>query len=71
MSKLSLPAPAVRFGIDRPLYPLYDTSQKLGNCSRSTIYRLIDKGKLKRVKRGATSLITGESIADYLAELCS
>ena len=46
--------------IDQPLYDLPGAAMKLGNVSRSTIYRLIDQGKLVRVNIGTKAVITGE-----------
>lgn len=57
--------------IDQPLYDLPDAATKLGNISRSTIYRLIDQGKLVRVNIGSKAVITGESLAAYVEELKS
>jgi excisionase family DNA binding protein len=54
---------------DQPFYDLAEVSKKLGNCSRSTIYRLIDQGKLVRVRLGTKVLITGKSLAAYVDEL--
>jgi len=55
--------------IDQPLYDLPDAAVKLGNCSRSTLYRLIDQGKLVRVNIGSKAVITGKSLARYVEEL--
>jgi excisionase family DNA binding protein len=55
--------------IDQPLYDLPDVSRMLGNCSRSTLYRLIEQGKLVRVRLGSKALITGKSLAAYVDEL--
>jgi excisionase family DNA binding protein len=57
------------FTFDRPFYDLRDTSTALGNCSRSTIYRLIEQRKLVRVNLGTKALITGESLARFIDEL--
>jgi excisionase family DNA binding protein len=69
MSKQLLQDLCTRYGLDRPVYELCDTAEKLGGRSRSTVYRLIGEGKLNRVKIGARSLITRESIARYLQEI--
>jgi excisionase family DNA binding protein len=53
----------------QPFYDLPEVSKKLGNCSRSTIYRLIDQGKLVRVRLGGKALIAGPSLAGYVEEL--
>jgi excisionase family DNA binding protein len=55
--------------IDQPLYDLSGAAMKLGNVSRSTLYRLIDQGKLVRVNIGTKAVITGESLARYVEEL--
>jgi len=55
--------------IDQPLYDLPDAAMKLGNCSRSTLYRLIGEGKLVRVRMGGKALITGKSLAGFIEEL--
>lgn len=55
--------------IDQPLYDLSGAAVKLGNVSRSTIYRLINEGKLVRVNIGTKAVITGESLARYVEEL--
>jgi excisionase family DNA binding protein len=52
-----------------PFYDLTDVSRKLGNCSRSTLYRLIEQGKLVRVNIGSKALITGQSLGGYVEEL--
>jgi hypothetical protein len=54
-----------------PLYDLPDTATALGHCSRSTLYRLIESGKLVRVNIGSKAVITGESIAAFIEELKS
>ena len=53
----------------QPFYDLPDVSRKLGNISRSTLYRLIEQRKLVRVNLGTKALITGESLAEYVNEL--
>jgi excisionase family DNA binding protein len=55
--------------IDQPLYDLPNAAIKLGNCSRSTLYRLIEQNKLIRVRLGGKALITGESLAGFIEEL--
>ncbi len=53
----------------QPFYDLPDVAMKLGNVSRSTIYRLIEQNKLIRVRLGGKALITGQSLAGYVEEL--
>jgi len=55
--------------IDQPLYDLPDAAVKLGNCSRSTLYRLIGEGKLVRVNIGTKAVITGKSLAAFIENL--
>jgi excisionase family DNA binding protein len=49
-------------------YSPQETAYRL-NSSRSTVYRLLAAGRLRAVKRGASTLITPESIAEYEASL--
>ena len=53
----------------QPFYDLPTTALKLGACSRSTLYRLIEEGKLVRVNIGSKAVITGKSLAEYVDEL--
>ena len=39
------------------------------NSSKSTVYRLLAAKKLRAIKRGASTLITAESLAEYEASL--
>jgi excisionase family DNA binding protein len=55
--------------IDQPLYDLPGAAMKLGNVSRSTIYRLIEQGKLVRVNLGTKALITGASLGGLIEEM--
>jgi hypothetical protein len=55
----------------QPFYNLPDAGMALGYCSRSTLYRLIEEGKLVRVNIGRKAVITGESLARYVNELTS
>lgn len=50
------------------LRSISDTVTILG-VGRTTIYQLIDEGKLRQVKIGRRRLITAQSIADYVAEI--
>ena len=54
---------------NRLLHNIEGTREILGNVGRTTIYELINDGKLKRVKIGARSFITDSSIRDYVCEL--
>jgi excisionase family DNA binding protein len=55
--------------IDQPFYDVPTVSLALGDCSRSTVYRLIEQGKLVRVRLGGKALVTGESLAELIEEL--
>src|ERR1035437_7538077 len=55
----------------QPFYDLPTTALKLGNVSRSTLYRLIEQRKLVRVNIGSKAVITGESLVSYIDELNS
>jgi len=49
-------------------YSPQETADRL-NSSKSTIYRLLAAQKLRAVKRGASTLITSDSIEEYEASL--
>jgi excisionase family DNA binding protein len=49
-------------------YSPQQTADRL-NSSKSTVYRLLAAQKLRAIKRGASTLITPESIAEYEASL--
>ncbi|UTN93131.1 helix-turn-helix DNA-binding protein [Gordonia Phage Phauci] len=44
-----------------------DTQARLGGISRRTVYKLIDDGRLERVKVGARAMITRDSLDAYIA----
>lgn len=50
------------------LYRVSDASQLL-SLSRSTIYTLLESGRLRSVKEGRSRLIPGTAIAEYIAQL--
>ena len=53
--------------LQKPLgYRINAAAQAIG-VNRSTIYRLADEGKLKRVSLGAFSIITAESLHALVA----
>lgn len=54
---------------DQPLYDIPHTGKLLGGISRVSVYRLINRGKLKLVKLGTSSRITAGSIQAYLDEV--
>lgn len=51
------------------LFKIGDAQNLLGGISRPMIYRLIDRGDLKRVKLGSRAFITRSSLNDYLRAL--
>lgn len=51
------------------LHPLEDAEKILGNCSRSTTYRLAHAGKLTIVKLGSRSMVTAASLRECVAGL--
>ena len=48
------------------LVPIADAQSALGGISRTTIYRLVEEGRLRRVNIGHRSFITGDSINQYI-----
>ena len=48
------------------LVPIADAQSALGGISRTTIYRLVEEGRLQRVNIGRRSFITGDSINQYI-----
>lgn len=53
---------------ERLAYPINEFCQ-LSGLGRTTVYRLVGEGKLKLIKVGTKSLITGQSGRDYFASL--
>ncbi len=51
------------------LVPIADAQSALGGISRTTIYRLVEEGRLQRVNIGRRSFITGDSIRNYLGSI--
>lgn len=47
--------------MDRKAYKLNEVAQTLG-LGRTTIYKLIGQGELQKIKLGATTLISAESL---------
>jgi excisionase family DNA binding protein len=43
-----------------------DQAATILNCSRRTIFRLIEDGHLKKLKKKGYTFITGESLLNYL-----
>jgi excisionase family DNA binding protein len=54
--------------VERLAVKPFEAATMLGE-SRSTIYRLINAGKLDAVKRGSSTLVLVGSIRSYLADL--
>lgn len=54
---------------DRLLVPINDARALLGGISRTTVYELIDRGELVKVKIGARGFVTAKSIAAYVERL--
>jgi len=54
-----------------PLVALAEVSRYLGNISRSTVYKLVATGQLKRVRIGSRAFVAGESITALLSTLLS
>lgn len=53
------------------LVSIADTQARLGGVSRTTVYKLIDDGKLKRAKVGARAMITRDSLEAYLTHIAT
>lgn len=51
--------------MQRKTYKINELVQMLG-ISRTTIYKLISEGELKRIKLGASTLIVAESVESLL-----
>lgn len=52
-----------------PLVAIGEAPGYLGNISRSKVYELVAGGRLTRVHIGSRALISGDSIAAFLAEV--
>jgi excisionase family DNA binding protein len=50
----------------RLLVPIPEVRHNLGGLGRTTIYDMIDRGELVRVKIGTRAFITAESLAAYV-----
>ena len=51
------------------LVSMPDSSKLLGGIGRTMLYQLIRRGEVTRVKLGARSFITADSLANYLDRL--
>ena len=51
------------------LHTIPATRELLGGAGLSTIYKLVEAGKLELVKLGSRSLITDKSVKDLVASL--
>jgi len=52
----------------RRLYSIAEIVERLG-VGRTTVYGLVNAGELERVKIGRRSLVTGDSLEDYISSL--
>jgi len=52
--------------MNRKAYKVNEVAEALG-LSRTTIYKLINLGELKRIKLGASTLISADSVDALLA----
>lgn len=51
------------------LVSMPDSSKLLGGIGRTKLYELVRRGEVTRVKLGARSFITADSLANYLDRL--
>ena len=49
-----------------PLLHSINDTKSLLNCGRNTVYNLVNKNELTMIKMGRRSLITDESIREYV-----
>ena len=56
-------------GLALKLLTINEVSSSVLNVSRSTVYRLIDQGKLHRIRIKGCVRITSKSLESYLADL--
>ena len=54
--------------VRRLLYPVHEAALQLG-IQRTSLYELLKCGELERVKIGRRTLITADSLADYVDRL--
>ena len=52
--------------INAPLLHTIEQTRKLLACGRNTVYNLVSRNELTLIKMGRRSLITDESIRDYV-----
>jgi excisionase family DNA binding protein len=52
----------------RLLYPVHEAAEQLG-IQRTSLYELLKGGELERVKIGRRTLITAESLTEYVDRL--
>lgn len=55
--------------MDEVLVPIEGTQEKLGGIGRSTVYKLVNEGKLTKVNIGRRGFITADSIRTYVTSL--
>ena len=53
---------------DRLLYPVTESREKLGGISHSKFYDLVRAGKIKLVKIGTRSFVTGTNLEQLAVE---
>lgn len=53
----------------RTLYPIPEARERLGGIGHSTIYRLINEGRITKVNIGRRGFVTAESLDAYVASL--
>lgn len=54
---------------DRLLLPYTEAMAALGGISRTTLWELVNRGEVIRVRIGARGFVTAKSIADYVDRL--
>ena len=52
----------------RLLYPVHEAAEQLG-IQRTSLYELLKGGELERVKIGRRTLVTAESLTEYVDRL--
>ncbi|WP_273491600.1 helix-turn-helix domain-containing protein [Gordonia otitidis] len=55
--------------MDEVLVPIDSTQNRLGGIGRSTVYKLVNEGKLTKVNIGRRGFITADSIRAYVESL--
>ncbi|MGV9673555.1 helix-turn-helix domain-containing protein [Gordonia sp. NPDC003504] len=55
--------------MEQVLVPIEGTQEQLGGIGRSTVYKLVNEGKLRKVNIGRRGFITADSIRSYVDSL--